>query len=128
MDRKLSEYPEKYDWVKVRSNKKHSLGRRNWNGNTNMLIGEDEIVILPRGVKGEDDSELSGMKFYFKNGFYEIVDHEPFGNDLENNNSNSIDEIDYRSRTKDELKNLCEERDLKKTGNKDELISRLEGE
>jgi len=92
MDRKLSEYPEKYDWVKVRSNKKHSLGRRKWNGNTNMLIGEDEIVILPRGVEGENDSELSGMKFYFKNGFYEIVDHEPFDNDLENNNSNSDDE------------------------------------
>jgi len=92
MDRKLSEYPEKYDWVKVRSNKKHSLGRRKWNGNTNMLIGEDEIVILPRGVEGENASELSGMKFYFKNGFYEIVDHEPFDNDLANNNSNSDDE------------------------------------
>ena len=84
MDRKLSDYPEKYDWIKVRSNKKHRLGRRPWNGNTNMLIGEDEIVILPRGVKGEDESELNGMKFYFKNGFYEVIDVEPFGNDLEN--------------------------------------------
>lgn len=83
MDRKLSDYPEKYDWVKVRSNKKHKLGRRPWNGNTNMLIAEDEIVILPRGVEGKNDSELNGMRFYFDNGFYEIVDTEPFGNSIE---------------------------------------------
>jgi len=96
MDRKLSDYPEKYDWVKVRSNKKHRLGRRPWNGNKNMLIGEDEVVILPRGVKGEEDSELNGMKFYFKNGFYEVIDPEPFGNDLENNAESAPEDDDEK--------------------------------
>jgi len=94
MDRKLSDYPDKYDWVKVRSNKKHRLGRRPWNDNTNMLIGKDEVVILPRGVKGSNDSELNGMKFYFKNNFYEVIDPEPFGNDVENSAESAPEDDD----------------------------------
>lgn len=96
MDRKLSDYPDKYDWVKVKSNKKHRLGRRPWNNHTNMLIGEGEEVILPRGVKGSNDSELNGMKFYFKNNFYEIIDAEPFGNDLDNNAESAPEDNDEK--------------------------------
>ncbi len=85
-DGKLDSYPDKYDWVKVRSNRKHNLGKREWNNQRNVPIKEGEEVILPRG-SSDPDEDLSGMKFYFKNGFYEVIDSEPFGNDLENTES-----------------------------------------
>lgn len=76
MASQLRTYPEKYDWVKVRSNRKHNLGKREWNGQTNVKIAEDEELILPRGSNDPDES-LDGMKFYFKNNFYEVIDAEP---------------------------------------------------
>lgn len=76
MASKLRSYPDKYDWVKVKSNRKHNLGKREWNGQTNVPIKEGEELILPRG-SSDPDENLSGMKYYFKNGFYEVIDPEP---------------------------------------------------
>ena len=103
MARKLSRYDPKYDWVKVRSNRKHSLGRRKWNDFTNMLIGEDEEVILPRGSSDEDEN-LNGMKFYFKNGFYEVVDSEPFShrNKVESEETDNDEEAEDAPESDDE--------------------------
>ncbi len=76
MASKLQSYDPKYDWVLVESQRKHSIDRRKWNNQTNMLIAEGEEVLLPRG-SSDPDEDLSGMKYYFKNGFYEVVDSEP---------------------------------------------------
>lgn len=79
MASKLRSYPDKYDWVKVKSNRKHNLGKREWNQQTNVPIKEGEELILPRGCSDPDES-LDGMKYYFKNNFYQIIDAEPFSN------------------------------------------------
>lgn len=92
-DGKLNSYPEHYDWVKVRSNHKLNLDRREWNNQTNVPIKEDEEVILPRG-SSDPDKELSGMKFYFKNNFFEVIDPEPFGNEIENNAESAPEDDD----------------------------------
>jgi len=39
--------------------------------------------------------------------------------------SEGLDEKSLRDRTVDDLKDMCEEKDLKKTGTKDELVERL---
>lgn len=42
--------------------------------------------------------------------------------------SEEADEQDFEEMTKDELKELCEEKDLKKSGTKDELVERLKNQ
>lgn len=76
MASQLRNYPEKYDWVKVKSNRKHNLGKREWNNQTNVPIKEGEELILPRG-SSDPDENMQGMKFYFKNNFYEVIEPEP---------------------------------------------------
>lgn len=72
----LKEYDSKYDWVKVRSQRKVNFGKREWNNYNNVPVTEDEVLILPRGEEGVKAEDFD-MTYYFRNGFFEVVDPEP---------------------------------------------------
>jgi len=50
------------------------------------------------------------------------------GDEQSGEESKEVDESHYSDMTKDELKDLCEENDLKKSGKKSELIERLKNQ
>jgi len=120
-----------YEWVEVKALQRFNISKRPWSGGRNIGLTEGENYILPRGRKN-GDGYAAGMKFYYENdGFLELVDANP-NLDLTDNssteNNTDSDDVDYRSKTKDELQDMCEEQGLKKTGKKDELIDRLKNQ
>lgn len=83
----LKEYDDKYDWVKVKANRKVNFGKREWNNYNNVPVSEGEVLVLPRGEQGVDAEDFD-MTYYFRNNFFEIVDPEP---DVSGSNVSSAD-------------------------------------
>lgn len=87
MARKLSEYKEKFDWVKVRSRRKVNFGKLEWTNRNNFPLREGEEAIVARDGRG--------MPYYFNNGFFDVLDENPdVGNSGKTSESSAPEEAD----------------------------------
>jgi len=117
MARKLSEYKDKFDWVKVKSLRKVNFGKLEWTNRNNFPLAEGEEAIIARNGRG--------MPYYFNNGFFQVLDENPFDNKVtETDSSDSAPEEDDEELSYQELRQWAsqhEDEELKGNLSKEEL-------
>jgi len=72
MVREPKEYRDGFDYVKVVSQQRFNIDRRDWTCGANFPLEEGEEAIVARNGRG--------MQFFFDNGFFEVIDSEPVNN------------------------------------------------
>lgn len=85
MVREPKEYKDEFDYVKIRSLQRFNIDKRDWTCDLNFPLEEGEEAIVARNGKG--------MQFFFDNGFFEVLDHEPL-DDIDRSSDSAPEEND----------------------------------